>query len=397
MTAIEQSVRTRPPKDQIDLIAGRWSPPTEALVTSIDDPNTGSFRQVQAATSRPDVERALSAAAELHTTGTFARVPLTERAHLLDEIAAGLTRRAEEIAYEDAMATGNPLRVTTQMTSYLPPRVTAARDQLLELGESSTLPADGRDVRLLRRPLGTAVVLAPWNAPTFVAVAKVASALAAGCPVVLKPSEWAPAGCQIVSEVIGESLAALDLPLAAFQLIHGGAAVGAQVASDPRTRAISFTGGGAGGRAVAAAAAPHFTALHLELGGHNPAVIRPDADIELAAAAVAKGMTKLNGQWCEAPGKILVPKQLHGAFVDVLVGELRKLRVGHCLDEITDVGPLAYSAHRDRLRQQVAELVDRGGQALSPCDLPDLDGWFFSLLSSSDCQPTGPSTSCSGR
>jgi phenylacetaldehyde dehydrogenase len=220
-------------------------------------------------------------------------------------------------------------------------------------------------------------VLAPWNAPTFVAVAKVASALAAGCPVILKPSEWAPAGCQILAEVIAEALGALDLPAAVFQLIHGGAAVGSQLAADPRIRAICFTGGGAGGRAVAAAAAPHFTALQLELGGHNPAVILPDADVTAAAAALAEGMTKLNGQWCEAPGKILVPEGLHDELVGALTGQLGELRVGHCLDAATDVGPLAYSAHRARLQHQVDELASRGGKALASSPLPDLGGWFF--------------------
>ena len=373
MTATGQ----RPPKVQIDLIEGSWSQPAESLPGSLDDPNTGAPRQQQAATASRDVEHALAVAAALHAVGTWSSAPADIRVRLLDELAAGLAGRVDELAYEDAMATGNPLRVTGRLASYLTPRVEAARDQLLEIGESATLPAGGREVRLLRRPLGPAAVLAPWNAPTFVAVAKVASALAAGCPVILKPSEWAPAGCQIVAEVMAEALSVLDLPAAVFQLVHGGAAVGSQLAADPRIRAISFTGGGAGGRAVATASAPHFTALQLELGGHNPVVVHPDADIMTAAASLAEGMTKLNGQWCEAPGKILVPEGLHDELVGALLDELGALRVGHCLDNTTDVGPLAYSAHRARLQHQVDELVNRGGKALTNSPLPDLGGWFF--------------------
>jgi betaine-aldehyde dehydrogenase len=370
-------LRVRPPKGQIDLIDGCWLQPAETLPGTLDDPNTGDVRQQQAATARADVERALSAAAELHAAGTWAWAPIEVRVELLDRLAAGLAERVEELAYEDAMANGNPLRVSAQMTSYLPPRVSAARDQLLDVGESTTLPAGGRDVRLLRRPLGTAVVLAPWNAPTFVGVAKLASALAAGCPVILKPSEWAPAGCQIVAEVLAQALRELDLPGAVFQLVHGGAAVGSQLASDPRVRAISFTGGGAGGRAVAAAAAPNFTALQLELGGHNPAVVHPDADISATAAALADGMTKLNGQWCEAPGKVLVPPGLHDQLVDALLDELGTRTVGHCLEDATDVGPISHAAHRTRLQHQVDELVGRGGKALTNSPLPALGGWFF--------------------
>lgn len=377
MTAPAIYPAPRPPKAQVDLIEGQWREPGEILPGSLDDPNTGEPRQRQAATSEDAVERALAAAAALHTDGTWAWTLVEERAQLLEGFADRLAERIGEIAYEDALSTGNPLRVSTQTASYLAPRVLSARDQLIDLGESRSLPAGGRDVRLLQRPLGPAAVLAPWNAPTFVAVAKVASALAAGCPVILKPSEWAPAGCQIVAEVLAGLLDDLGFPPAVFQLLHGGAAVGSQLASDPRIRAISFTGGDAGGRAVASAAAPHFTALQLELGGHNPAVILPDADVRATAAALVEGMTKLNGQWCEAPGKILVPEVLHDALLDALLCEFGRLRVGHCLEDGTDVGPLAYAGHRDLLQHRVDELVEQGGKALTASALPDLAGWFF--------------------
>jgi phenylacetaldehyde dehydrogenase len=365
-----------PPRAQLDRIDGEWEEPVPVPVT-LDDPNTGVPRQHQTTTAHPRVERALAAAAELHTTQLLANAGLDARIALLDLIAAGLTTRVDELAVQDAMASGNPLRVAAQMASYLGPRVLSARDQLLAIGEDSELSPEPRPVRLLRRPLGPAVVLAPWNAPTFVAVAKVASALAAGCPVILKPSEWAPAGCQILAEVVTDALRELDLPANAFQLVHGAAPVGGQLAADPRVRAISFTGGGPGGRAVAAAAAPQLTMLQLELGGHNPAVVHPDADVAATAAALATGMTKLNGQWCEAPGKILAPEELYGELVDALLDNLSTLRLGHCLDSATDVGPLAYAQHRDRLQEQIDALIGHGGKALVASERPELGGWFF--------------------
>jgi betaine-aldehyde dehydrogenase len=365
------------PRDQIDLVDGAWSRPTVPLPATLDDPNTGTPLQPQLSSTIEDVDRALAAADALHRAGNWAWTPAERRAELLNHIADGLGRRVAEIAYEDAMATGNPYRVAAQMASYLAPRVRSARDQLFDVGEASDLRAGGRPVRLLRRPLGPAVVLAPWNAPTFVAVAKVASALAAGCPVILKPSEWAPGGCQIVAELIQEAVAELDLPRPVFQFVHGAAQIGAQLVADPRVRAISFTGGAAGGRAVAQAAAPHFTALQLELGGHNPAIVLRDADIALTARALAAGMTKLNGQWCEAPGKILVPVEIHDALVDALLEELATLRLGHAFDPGTDIGPLAHRAHLEHLTGRVDELAAAGGKPLTASTTPDLDGWFF--------------------
>jgi len=365
-----------PVLEQADLVDGHWLAPALAMGQTLDDPNTGVPRQPQLASESETVEVAMALAAEHFLTSR--PLPLDVRIRLLELIADGLDQRQREVALQDSMANGNGIRTSRQMASYLGPRVLSARDQLLTTAESTELPAAGRDVRLLRKPLGPAAVLAPWNAPTFVAIAKVASALAAGCPVILKPSEWAPGGCQIVAEIVASAMAELDLPAATFQLLHGGAAVGAQLASDRRIRAVSFTGGGPGGRAVAAAAAPHFTALQLELGGHNPALVLDDADVSSTAAALADGMTKLNGQWCEAPGKVIVHEGLHDALVDALVAELSTRALGHCLDEATDVGPIAYRRHRDRLQDAIESLVDAGGEALTSAPLPDLDGWFIS-------------------
>lgn len=369
--------KTRAPKAQIDFIAGSWAEPSESLPATLTDPNTGELRQQQMATGSEDVERAIVAAHELHASCAWENAGIDPRIALLDRLADGLEARTEEIGFEDAMGNGNPLRVAIQMASYLGPRVRSARDQLITVGTGVDLDAGGRPVRLMRRPLGPAVVLAPWNAPTFVGVAKLASALAAGCPVILKPSEWAPAGCQIVAEELVAAVHALGLPTAVFQLVHGAAGVGSQLVSDPRIRAISFTGGGAGGRAVASAAAPNFTALQLELGGHNPAVVLADADIQLTAAALVEGMTKLNGQWCEAPGKVLVHESCHDELVDAILDELRSRTVGDCLDDATDIGPISHSSHRDHLLARIDQLVARGGKALTVNELPKLGGWFM--------------------
>jgi phenylacetaldehyde dehydrogenase len=176
---------------------------------------------------------------------------------------------------------------------------------------------------------------------------------------------------------VADAIHRADLPRGVFQMVHGGPTTGAALTSDARVKVISYTGSLAAGRAIARAAAEHFTALQLELGGNNPAIVRADADVDATAASLASGMLKLNGQWCEAPGKVLVARERHDDLVDALRDHLGRWHIGHHLDPDTQVGPLSHEAHRARLQQQVDALVADGGDVITAGDLPDLPGWFW--------------------
>lgn len=359
------------------LVDGRWVTPSERIGV-LSDPNTGRERQAQLSTELAEVDTALRAAERVHQSAALDDGPIAARIDVLTAFARALAERQEDIACQDAISTGNPITTTRLLASYLAGRVQSAVDQLEQLGEGRSLAADGRTVRLLNRSLGPVVVLAPWNAPTFVAVSKIGAAIAAGCPVILKPSEWAPGGAQIIAEVLDHIIAGSGLPRATFQLVHGGARVGAALSADPRVKVITFTGGVDAGRAVAAAAAPNLTLTQLELGSNNPAIVLPDADIARTARWLISGVTRLNGQWCEAPGKVLVSQSIHDALVEALIDEASRVAIGHCMADETRLGPLAFSTHRDRLRTQLASLSDAGAIVSSPASLPDLGGWFFS-------------------
>ena len=341
------------------------------------DPNTGEARQPKLATAEADVERALEAAWRLFDGLVSETVGLRERCDLLLAVADELDRRQEEIALHDSLNMGAPIATSRLIAGALGDRVRAAVGDALELGDALDLGSAGRPVRLLRRALGPAVVIGPWNAPTFTTVGKVAAALLAGCPVLLKPSENAPSGCQIFSEILVGELRRRELPEALFQLIQGGSAVGSLLTSYPRVAALSFTGGVAAGRAVAAAATANLAVVQMELGSNNPAIVRADADISATAVSLVQGMTRLNGQWCEAPGKILVHESVHDDLVAAMTVELQGLRVGHCLDDRSDVGPLAFERHREGLRQEVDRLLSLGGSLLATERMPDLGGWFL--------------------
>lgn len=359
----------------LDLVAGRRREPDVVLDGTLDDPNTGLPIAPRRASTPQVVEEALATAHAVHTRGDWLRLGVEGRGQALLRLADELAARAGQLALAEAINTGIILGVTTAMTGGCADQVRGLVQQLRDAGVVHELPGRGRGgpVRLRRDPWGPAVVLAPWNAPSPTAVGKAAAALAAGCPVILKPSEWAPG----TSDLLAEAALAADLPSGVFQLVHGDGTVGAQLTADPRVRALAMTGGTVAGRAIAAAAAANFTRLQLELGGNNPVVVRADADLQLTAAALASGMTKLNGQWCEAPGRVFVPAQRHDALVEALLTELGRIVIGPNTDPASAMGPIAYRRHRDRLAGQVAAAVDRGGRALTaPVDLPE-QGWFM--------------------
>jgi phenylacetaldehyde dehydrogenase len=350
-----------------------WRPAELALDHWLDDPNTGEHLQQQAGTSAEVLDEALETADAVHSAGTWARTRLRDRHDLLHAVADAIDGRIDEIARCEAINSGVPIAITTLMAEDLGQRFRSAARALLEVPSEVSIGSAKRPVRRLRLPLGPALITTAWNASTFIAASRVASALAAGCPVILKPSEWAPWGCQIVAEEIARA----EIPPGVFQLVHGGPQQGAQLVADPRTKVISFTGGQEAGRQVASAASAHFKTMQLELGGNNPVIVCRDADPQLAASALAEGMTRLNGQWCEGPGRVFVSQELHDELLAHLLSELRSLRSGHSLDPNTTFGPLAYGRHRDHLTRQVDSLRERGGVVHQPMDIPP-DGYYMS-------------------
>lgn len=358
---------------QLDLVGGVRSTPETELSAWICNPSTGQPIETQRSTSTGQVLRAIQIADEIDRAGTWRDTPLESRAQILERIAQELDALAPEVAEAEALGTGIVISVTRMFADSLGSVFRDAADRLRSGWTSTDLSEQGRPVRLLRLPWGPTAVLVPWNSPSGVASKKVAYALAVGAPVILKANEWAPYGCNLLADAIERA----GVPSGAFQLVHGGAEVGNLLVSDPRVRAISFTGSLAVGRQIAQAAAPNFTALQLELSGNNPAVVMADADISATAAELRDGMVKLNGEWCEAPRKIFVPHEMHDALCDALRESLTGLRIGRHDDPAAEVGPLANAQHRSRLEAQLQALEALGASVESVGELPDLQGWFW--------------------
>jgi betaine-aldehyde dehydrogenase len=327
------------------------------------NPDTGT-EIGRAANSTPEtIDAAIAAAARVHSSSTWARLTSADRSQVLYEIADRMALIAEETAIADAIDSGVPIAVTRMFAAALPEILRDAANHATSLLGEHVLPSPGGEAHLLRVPWGPAAVLAPFNAPAFTAVKKTAYALAAGCPVILKPSPHAPHAAALFAAVVAAAMASRDAPAGLFQLVHGDAAAGLQLASDRRVRCLTFTGSRAAGRAVAAAAASDLKALQLECGSNNPAIVRADADVDAAARALAAGFTKLNGQWCERPGTVFVSAELHDQLLQALLHHLEELQPGACLDEATTFGPQAHQHQAATVDSAIARLEARGAVA----------------------------------
>jgi betaine-aldehyde dehydrogenase len=368
----------------VNFIADEWCEGTTGDSWNVD-PNTREPVHRLAFTAPDDVERALRHAERSYDARPWDEEARHERAAILDRVADLVETRIEDIARTDSLTSGTPIGVTRLVAAFLPHRIRATAADLRAIPRVTALEAGGRDVRLFKVPWGPAAVLTPWNGPSFIPAAKVVSAIAAGCPVILKPSEHAPASAQVVAECFVEA----GLPAGTLQLLHGAGDVGARLTGDPRIKAVSFTGGPAAGRAIARAAAEDFKVLQLELGGNNPVIVLDDADLDLTADGILDGMTKLNGQWCEGPGKVLAPRALVGPLVDALTERISKLVVGHSLDEDAQVGPISNEPHFRTLESRIDGLRELGATIHQPAQLPELGGWFLSPTVAVGADPDG--------
>ena len=278
--------------------------PTVERGNMLRNPNDRQQLQAQMSCSAQRVEVALACAHAAFEGGEWENTPVTQRADVLERIAEKLEEPAtrERIAYADAITTGAVINTTRRMAQLVPFIFRGAADYIRAGNLSQTLSGKAGDVEYFRRPWGPALLVSPWNGPTAIGSHKIASALAAGAPCIMKPSEWAPHSALIMAEIIHE----LGLPRGTFQLTCGSRHIGGQMVDDSRIRAISFTGGTAGGRVIAQACARDFKPTQLELGGNNPLVVFADANLEQAAMGITYGLTNLNAQWCRALGRILV-------------------------------------------------------------------------------------------
>lgn len=244
-------------------------------------------------------------------------------------------------------------------------------------GDAKFLGAELRLVNLTARsPLGVGAIIIPWNSPLMLATWNLGPCLATGNTCVLKPSELAPLTCIALGEIAREA----GLPDGVLNIVPGLPAAGAALVADPDVDAVAFTGGIATGRKVMAAASAGVKRVSLELGGKSPNLVFADADLRRAAAGVARSIFRSQGQSCVAGSRLLLERSVADQFLELLLAETQKLKIGDPLEEKTDFGPLISAAHRERVDAFVKEAVAQGAELLTGGRAPGYPAQGFYYL-----------------
>ena len=343
------------------LVGGRWRDGSGPLY-STEYPADGSVVAELHAASLADVDEAVQSAEAARHRPNWAGLKPHQRALLLHRMAAGIRDRAEELAQLQRLDNGKPISETRALVASAAGtfQYFAAACETLE---DQVTPARGDYLTMsLHEPIGVVAAITPWNSPIASEAQKMAPALAAGCPVVIKPAEITPR-MAIELARIGE---AAGIPPGILSVLPGkGALLGDALVRHPLVKRVAFTGGTSVGLGIARLAADKLMGVSLELGGKSPTIVCADADLEHAVAGVLFGIFSSSGESCIAGSRAFVHRSVYVAFRERLLAGARALRVGDPALEATQMGPLVSGAHRDSVERYVALGLSEGGQLLT--------------------------------
>jgi acyl-CoA reductase-like NAD-dependent aldehyde dehydrogenase len=352
-------------------IGGEWVPSTGSGSIEVIDSTTEAVIGTVPEGTIGDIDRAVEAARRAFPL--WSATPMEERTALLTEVGAKLGERMESLADLITHEVGMPLVLSQLVQVGLPVNSFSV---MAQVAADFTWETTIGNSLVVREPVGVVGAITPWNYPLHQIAAKVAPALAAGCTVVLKPSEVAPLNAFVLADVFEEA----GLPAGVFNLVTGyGPVVGEAVASHPGVDMVSFTGSTRAGRRVSELAAASVKRVALELGGKSANVILDDADL---AKAVPDGVRKCfinSGQTCSALTRMLVPRDRLSEVEELATAAAETFTPGDPFDAATRLGPLVSAVQRDRVRTYIEKGIGEGARLVTGgADAPDgLDTGFF--------------------
>lgn len=361
-------------------INGRWVQPVLGGKLEVFNPADGKIFHTISAASAQDVDHAVRAARLAFDEGSWPRLSGKERARYLRRIAEVIRGRLSAIAETEVRDNGKPrpeaewdIGDAAYCFEYY---ARMAEEFDGNRSESITLPDDRFETKVMREPVGVVGAIIPWNYPLLMAAWKVAPALAAGCTVVLKPAEQTSLTALELAGIAEE----VDLPPGVLNVVTGfGADAGQSLVDHPMVDKLAFTGSGAVGSKIMAAAAKDIKRVSLELGGKSPFLVFEDSDLDKAVEWVMFGIFWNQGQVCSATSRVLVHERIYQNFIDRLVVEAKKISIGDGLQAGTLLGPLVSELQHQRVTAAVEKAVADGATILTGGGRPEgLEaGYFF--------------------
>jgi (Z)-2-((N-methylformamido)methylene)-5-hydroxybutyrolactone dehydrogenase len=321
-----------------------------------------------------DVDAAV-AAARAALNGPWAALTATQRGKLLRRLGDLIAREAERLAVLETRDNGKLLREMSGQMAYLPDWYYYYAG-LADKVEGSVIPSDKANYLVYTRhePVGVVAAIVPWNSPLLLLTWKLAPALAAGCTIVVKPSDYTPVSTLAFAELVAEA----GFPPGVVNVVTGwGPQVGKALAAHPGVNKIAFTGSTQVGRLIARAAADNLTRVTLELGGKSAQVVFPDADLDAAANGVIAGVFAATGQTCMAGSRVVVHESVKDALVERIVARANTIKIGNPMDPQTEMGPMANDKQYDTVLSHFASARAEGATiACGGSPVEELGGWF---------------------
>ncbi|WP_060884900.1 aldehyde dehydrogenase [Streptomyces caniscabiei] len=356
-------------------IGGELTDPLGTDVIEVVSPHTEEVIGRVPHASRADVDRAVAAARRAFDHGPWPRTTLDERIEVVARIKDAFAVRHEEFARIISAENGTPFTSSVMVQALASMMVwdaaiTTARDFTYEEQRAGVL---GR-LLVRREPVGVVAAVVPWNVPQFTAAAKLAPALLAGCPVILKVSPETPLDAYLLAEIAAEA----GLPEGVLSILPADREVSEYLVGHPGVDKVSFTGSVAAGKRVMEVAARNLTRVTLELGGKTAAVILPDADAQTAVNGIAPFAWMINGQACVAQTRILVPRARYDEFAEAFAAYASALKIGDPLDPATELGPLVAARQQRRSLDYIRIGQEEGAKILTGGGRPAAleRGWY---------------------
>src|ERR1700675_4405304 len=355
-------------------IGGKWRKSSDGSRFDVIDPATENKVASVASATVEDAKAALDAASAAFP-GWAAKKP-RERAEILRKSYELIMRDAERLAKLITIENGKALSDSRGEVAYAAEFFRwYAEEAVRNIGQNSTAPSSGARIFVHHKPAGIAVLVTPWNFPAAMATRKIGPALAAGCPVVLKPASDTPLTMLALMPILEEA----GVPAGVVNVIpsRSSGKVVSTMLHDPRVRVVSFTGSTEVGRKLLHEAADNVVKPAMELGGNAPFIVFEGADIDAAIEGAMIAKMRNMGEACTAANRFYVQEKVHDEFARKLTAKMASLKMGNGLDDGVALGPLVNAEGRDKVKELVADAVKKGAKVLTGGQAPSGKGYFY--------------------